>query len=154
MRRLFYLFVLLIFASTPLKAQQTATQALTITVGPGPGSGGQQATQALTLIVNPPASPNSAQAMLSMAVLHSITLTWQAVTPGPGQFPTIGYNVFRTTMNGQPYSQVNTAPVSGLQYIDGGLTSGLTYYYVITSVDSKGNQSPASSQTSATVPVP
>jgi hypothetical protein len=149
MRRLLYLAVFLILAPMPVKAQQQATRALTITVGSS-SSGGNQATQALTITVGPPQASQG----FTMTVLHSITLTWQAVTPGAGQFPIIGYNVFRSTMSGQPYSQVNTTPISGLQYIDGGLTSGSTYYYVITSVDSKGNQSPASSQMSATVPVP
>ena len=149
MRRLLYLVALLILASMPVKAQQQATQALTITVGSG--SGAQQASQALTLTVSAGA-PESAQATFPLTVLHSGTLKWQAGTPGAN--PIAGYNVFRSTESGGPYSQINSALVSGLTYFDPGLASGTTYYYVITTVDSKGNQSSASPQVTAAIPAP
>ena len=160
------LVALLILASMPVKAQQQATQALTITVGSGSGaqqatqaltltvgssSGAQQASQALTLTVSA-GGPQSAQATFPLVVLHSATLTWQAGTPGAN--PIAGYNVFRSTRSGGPYSQINSALVSGLTYFDPGLASGTTYYYVIATVDSKGNQSFASPEAAAVVPVP
>jgi len=149
MRSSFYLVVLLILASMPVKAQQKATQALTLVVGSG--SGAQQASQALTLTVSM-SGPVSAQAAFPLPVLHSGTVKWQAGTPGAN--PVAGYNVFRSTKSGGPYSQINSALVTGLTYFDTGLASGTTYYYVITTVDSKGNQSSASPEATAVVPSP
>jgi len=150
LRRLLYLAVFLILASMPVKAQQQATQALTITVGSGSG-GAQQASQALTLTVSVD-GPESAQATLPLTVLHSGSIMWQAGTPGAN--PIVGYNVFRSGRSGGPYSQINSALVFGLTYFDPGLASGTTYYYVVTTVDSIGNQSPASPQATVTVPAP
>jgi predicted small integral membrane protein len=132
MRRLFYLAVLLVLAPMPVKAQQQASQALTLTVSTG--------------------GPECAQAMIPLTVLHSGTVTWQAGMPGAN--PIAGYNVFRSTRSGGAYSQINSALVSGLTYFDPGLTSGTIYYYVVATVDSKGNQSSDSAQTTAVVPTP
>ena len=164
MRRLLYLVALLILASMPVKAQQHATQALTLTVGSSSGpqqatqaltltvgssSGAQQASQALTLTVSAGAR---AQATFSLTVLHSLIVSWLAGTPGAN--PIVGYNVFRSNRSRGPYSQINSTPVSGLTYFDPGLTSGTTYYYVVTAVDSEANQSLASPEAAAVVPAP
>jgi hypothetical protein len=150
MRRSLYLALLLTLASMPVTAQQQASQALSITVGSGSGA---QASQALTLTVGTGAgNPQSAQAAFLLTVLHSGTVMWQAGTPGAN--PISGYNVFRSLMGGGPYSQVNSVLVPGLTYLDPGLASGTTYYYVITTVDSEGNQSSDSPQATAVIPSP
>jgi hypothetical protein len=131
MRRLLYVVPFLILASMPVGAQQ-ASQSLTLTVS----TSGTQ----------------SAQAALLLTVLHSGTVMWQAGTPGTN--PIVGYNVFRSLTSGGPYSQVNSSLVSGLTYLDPGLAAGTTYYYVITTVDSEGNQSSDSPQATAVVPTP
>ena len=52
-----------------------------------------------------------------------------------------GYNVYRRTTNGSGYVKINTSLVSGVTYTDSNVTSGTTYYYVTTAVDSSGNES-------------
>jgi len=42
--------------------------------------------------------------------------------------------------------------ISTTSYVDAGVSSGQTYYYVATEVDSSGMESSYSSQVSATIP--
>jgi len=60
------------------------------------------------------------------------------------------YSVKRSTTNGGPYTTI--APgLAGLSYTDAAVTSGVTYYYVITAVNQYG-ESPNSAQVFATIP--
>jgi fibronectin type 3 domain-containing protein len=42
--------------------------------------------------------------------------------------------------------------ISATSYVDSGVSSGQTYYYVATEVDSSGTESSYSSEVSATIP--
>ena len=81
------------------------------------------------------------------AVSHSATLTWTASTS-----PAIGYNVYRSTVSGGPYTKVTASVTSGVTYSDTSVQSGQTYYYVVTAVNSSLVESVFSSQVSATIP--
>jgi len=61
-----------------------------------------------------------------------------------------GYDVYRSTSQGGPYTQVNGARLSASAYTETGLSNGSTYYYVVKATDTAGNQSEASSEASAT----
>jgi fibronectin type 3 domain-containing protein len=61
-----------------------------------------------------------------------------------------GYNVYRDTSSGGPYSQVNGSLVASSDYTDGTVTNGTTYYYVVTAVDTSSNESGYSNEASAT----
>ena len=63
-----------------------------------------------------------------------------------------GYNVYRGTVNGGPYTKINPALVTTLGYTDTAVASGTIYYYVCTSVDSTGLESVYSDQVTAQVP--
>lgn len=63
-----------------------------------------------------------------------------------GSYGATGYNVKRSTTLGGPYTTLTT--VTGTSYTDGGLTDGVTYYYVITAVNGNG-ESVNSTQASA-----
>jgi hypothetical protein len=80
---------------------------------------------------------------------HYVVLSWTAsTTPG-----VIGYNVYRGTTSGGPYSKLNSSPVTGTTYTDDTVQAGATYYYVGTAVASDGvTESAYSDQASATVP--
>jgi len=78
---------------------------------------------------------------------HSAALSWTASTSTVS-----GYNVYRGTVNGGPYTLINPSLVTGLSYTDTTVLSGATYYYVTTAVDSSGVQSVDSNQVIATVP--
>jgi Abnormal spindle-like microcephaly-assoc'd, ASPM-SPD-2-Hydin len=78
---------------------------------------------------------------------HSASLSWQAGASG-----ITGYNVYRGTTNGGPYSQVNSALVSAPSYTDSTVAGGSTYYYVTTEVNSQGQESGYSNVAEAQIP--
>jgi len=61
-----------------------------------------------------------------------------------------GYNVYRSTTSGGPYSKLNASPVSSSNYGDNSVNGGVTYYYVVRAVDASMNESANSNQASAT----
>jgi hypothetical protein len=78
---------------------------------------------------------------------HSVTLSWIRSTSSVS-----GYDIYRGTQKGGPYTKITPSLVSGTTYNDTNVQSGLTYYYVATAVDSSGMQSVFSSEISATIP--
>ncbi|MEZ4655437.1 MAG: endonuclease [Candidatus Eisenbacteria bacterium] len=91
----------------------------------------------------PPGSPTG---LVATAGDGSVDLDWA----DNGESDLAGYNVFRATTAGGPYSQVNGLTVSASAYHDGGLSNGTTYFYVVTAVDLSGNESGNSGEASAT----
>jgi fibronectin type 3 domain-containing protein len=80
-------------------------------------------------------------------VAHSVTLTWTASTS-----TVVGYNVYRSTVSGGPYTKLTSTADASTTYTDSAVTAGATYFYVVTSVDSSGVESANSSEVSATIP--
>jgi fibronectin type 3 domain-containing protein len=60
-----------------------------------------------------------------------------------------GYNVYRATSPGGPYTRLNVGLVTGTTFASAGLANGITYYYVVRAVDSSSNESAASAEVSA-----
>jgi hypothetical protein len=80
-------------------------------------------------------------------VPHSVTLSWTASTSA-----VTGYNMYSSTVSGGPYTKLNSALDTTIQYTDSTVQSGLTYFYVATSVDSSNVESTFSNEVSATIP--
>jgi len=78
---------------------------------------------------------------------HSVTLTWKA-----SKSAVKGYNVYRGTTSGGPYTKINPDLVPGLTYKDQDVPGGTTYYYVTRAVDADGRESANSSEIKAAVP--
>jgi len=78
---------------------------------------------------------------------NSVALSWIASVSVVS-----GYNVYRGTTNGGPYTKINSSLVTTLSYTDTAVTSGSIYYYVCTSVDSAGVESIYSNQVTAQIP--
>lgn len=78
---------------------------------------------------------------------HTVQLAWNASTSTVS-----GYNIYRATNNGGPYTKMNSALVMSLNYTDSSLASSTTYYYVTTAVDAAGIESTYSNQVTAVVP--
>jgi predicted xylan-binding protein with Ca-dependent carbohydrate-binding module/lysyl oxidase/fibronectin type III domain protein len=91
----------------------------------------------------PPAPPTGVTAT---AGDRTVSLAWSANT----ESDLAGYNVYRGTANGGPYTKINSSLLTSRSYGDTGLTNGTTYYYVIKAVDTSGNVSNASSQVQGT----
>jgi hypothetical protein len=81
------------------------------------------------------------------AVSHTVSLSW---TPSSSTYS--GFNVYRGTSSGGPYTRVDTSMVSSTSYLDAGVSSGQAYYYVATEVDTTGTESGYSSEVSAVIP--
>jgi uncharacterized protein YjdB len=78
---------------------------------------------------------------------HWVGLAWTASTS-----PVVGYNAYRSTTSGGPYTKLNSSLISGTSYDDQTVQSGTTYYYVTTAVNSLGLESVYSNEAAATVP--
>jgi hypothetical protein len=76
---------------------------------------------------------------------HSVTLSWTASTT-----PGVTYNLFRGTISGGPYTQIQTG-ITSTSATDTTVIAGNTYYYVAQSQDSNG-QSVNSNQVQAVTP--
>jgi fibronectin type 3 domain-containing protein len=85
---------------------------------------------------------------LGSTTSHSVDLSWTAST----STDVIGYNVYRSASPSGPFERLNSALVSGTTYTDYTVTSGATYYYAVTAVDSSGGESGYSNVAEATVP--
>jgi fibronectin type 3 domain-containing protein len=81
---------------------------------------------------------------------HSVTLTWHAPAES-AKSPAVSYNVYRSTTESGASVKVASG-VKALTYHDTAVNPGTTYFYVVRSVDSGGNESPSSEQIKVTVP--
>jgi len=81
---------------------------------------------------------------------HSVNLSWTASTS-----PNIsGYNIYRGTKSGGPYSKINAVLNASTVYTDTTVADGQTYYYVTTAVNSSNEESAYSNQATAVIPPP
>lgn len=79
---------------------------------------------------------------------HSVALSW---TASPSNV--IGYNLYRGTQSGGPYpTKLTSSPQANTNFSDSNVTSGTTYYYVATAVDSNNVESVDSNEASANIP--
>ena len=80
---------------------------------------------------------------------HSITIAW---TYTQGTDLATGFNVYRATVTGGPYTKISTTvlAVTTLQFTDTVGVGGTKYFYVVDAQDSAGNHSPYSGEASAT----
>jgi hypothetical protein len=77
---------------------------------------------------------------------YSVSLWWNASSS-----PNVsGYNVYRATVSGGPYTKLNSLLV-GLQYSDLDVQAGQTYYYVCTAVNNSNVESIHSNEARAVV---
>jgi hypothetical protein len=112
----------------------------TITVEHGEAVSGDAAQLTLT----------GAEGLITIWSSHRATLNWVASTSSR----VVGYNVYRGTTSGGPYTKVNSTPASGTRFTDRYVQAGQTYYYVTTSVDASGNESGYSNESTVTIPSP
>jgi hypothetical protein len=85
----------------------------------------------------PPAVPTG---LTASGAKKKVNLNWNDNT----EPDLAGYNVYRATAPGGPFTKVNTSLVTTSAYTNTGLTSGTTYYFYVTAVDTTGNESAAS----------
>jgi hypothetical protein len=96
----------------------------------------------------PPATPTGLQAVFSgLEAQKFIDLTWNANT----ESDLAGYNVYRHESAAEPV-KINSALAKTPAFRDSNVAAGHTYFYSVTAVDLRNNESPRSAETSETVP--
>jgi fibronectin type 3 domain-containing protein len=81
--------------------------------------------------------------------MHNVGVSWTASSSSG----VVGYNIYRgTSPGGECSTPINTTPVSGIGFTDESVAAGSTYFYVVMAVGSDDQESPASTETSTTVP--
>lgn len=129
-------------AAFTLAAQQS-TQ-ISVTFSPtsgGPASG--------TLSITSNAQTSSLTVPLSGTGAHNVALSWQETGS-----QIAGYNAYRSTVSGGPFSKINSSLITPTSYIDATVAAGQTYYYVVTSVSTAGVESAYSNEVTVVVPSP
>jgi Abnormal spindle-like microcephaly-assoc'd, ASPM-SPD-2-Hydin/Immunoglobulin I-set domain len=127
-----------------LNPGQTAT--LTATFAPATAG---SVTGTISVVSNATNSPDtiSLSGTGVATVTHSVSLAWS-----PSTSPVVGYNTYSSQTSGGPYTKMNSAPVASTSYTDSAVQAGLTYFFVVTSVDSNNVESAYSTEVSALVP--
>jgi glycosidase len=90
----------------------------------------------------PPGPPTGVTAKSRGAT--SIGLSWAA----PADADLYGYVIYRSTTSGSGYQEVGRTDAATAKFVDTGLTSGTTYYYVVKALDQANNLSAASAEAS------
>jgi hypothetical protein len=101
----------------------------------------------ISMVSNASGSPATVSLSGTGVAQHSATLAWDASTSTVS-----GYNIYRGTVSGGPYTKINASLAAILTYTDSTVQSGTTYFYVTTAVDSSGDESVFSNGASATIP--
>jgi hypothetical protein len=81
-------------------------------------------------------------------VPHSVLVTWTASVSSN----IVGYKIYRSSTSGGPYTQIGF--IGGTSYADTNVFSGRAYFYVVTTVDDRNNESVLSTQVTAVIPKP
>jgi len=128
-------------------------QSTTVTVTFDPSAAGS-VTGGLAIASNATNSTNIAlsgtgvaASSSSASTQHSVALNWS-----PSASAVTGYFVYRGTISGGPYSKLFASADTAANYKDSSVSDGLTYYYVVTAVDSSSVESSYSNEVSATIP--
>jgi poly(3-hydroxybutyrate) depolymerase/fibronectin type 3 domain-containing protein len=109
----------------------------------GAESAASNAVTGVTTGTPPPVSPPTGLS-ITAATSSALTVNWSAVSGASG------YNVYRSSTSGGPYTKVNTTTVAGTSFTNTGLTASTTYYFVVRSLNSGGTESANSTQISGT----
>ncbi len=130
------------FSPNPIAAPGAGTSVMTITVGSSTLTG----NYSITVIGTGGGIQHSRSVTLSVTAY--VALAWTASTSSG----VAGYNAYRSTTSGGPYTKLNSSLIVGTSYADPTVQSGGVYYYVTTAVNAQGVESTYSNQSVATVP--
>jgi large repetitive protein len=105
------------------------------------GCGGHISSHAYTVVI----------ASTTRTIQHVVSLFWAPSTSSD----ITGYNVYRAAISTGPYSRINSGGlVAASLYDDSTVKSGMTYFYVVTTVNSSGIESGFSNQVKTVVTYP
>jgi hypothetical protein len=98
---------------------------------------------------NSPASIPLTGTATTSAPSHSVALSW-----ADSDTTITGYNVYRGTQSGGPYTKMNSTLDTSKAWTDATVQAGATYYYSVTAVNGSGQESAKSTPVKAVVPTP
>ena len=126
-------------------------QAITLNVQFDPTVTGV-ATGQLTIASNSSSGSTAVVALTGtgQVVTHEVDLSWDAPSSSPD--PVAGYEVYRSPSGSSAYQLINSSPDTQTTYVDTMVQSGLSYDYIVKSVDASGNESTASNMAAVTIP--
>jgi hypothetical protein len=81
---------------------------------------------------------------------NAVNLSWDA--PSSFSDPVAGYNVYRSPSGSSTYLLVNSSIDTATTYVDSTVQAGLTYDYIVESVDASGVESSPSNMFGVTIP--
>ena len=81
---------------------------------------------------------------------HWIHLRWSA--PTQSSMPVAGYNIYRSDDGGKAFRKVNRMPVTKTEYNDRSVRGGVSYIYLVKSVDHMDAESGPSNEIRLRVP--
>ncbi len=108
-----------------------------ISIDLAPQSAWLLATNQIDLL--PPPAPTGLMVVEGDAQL---ALNWDAVGEASG------YNIYRSSVSGGGWVKLNPEPLTTAQYLDTAVENTRLYYYVVTALDSMGNESMVSAEAS------
>ncbi|MFA5239379.1 MAG: cellulase family glycosylhydrolase [Phycisphaerae bacterium] len=109
------------------------------------------ASAELPVTTPPDTTPPSAPTGLTATTDDSmVSLDWNNNT----EHDLSGYNVYRSITFGSGYVKINPSLLTSSDYIDNSVFNNITYYYVVTAVDTSSNESDDSDEISATPAIP
>ena len=108
---------------------------------------GASVTGSVSLVSDAPNSPTNVA--LGGSTTHYVNLYWTASSSSVA-----GYNIYRSSESGGPYTRINSSLQAGSIYTDKTVQGGQTYSYVSTAVSSNGFESAYSNETQVVIPTP
>jgi fibronectin type 3 domain-containing protein len=108
------------------------------------------ATGLLTITSNSSTNGTATIGLSGTGVAAQVELSWNA--PESTTDPIAGYNIYRSTGSSTSYQLLNSSVDTQTTYGDATVQNGLTYNYIVKSVDDSGVESGPSNMTTVTIP--
>jgi hypothetical protein len=124
----------------------TAGQSVPFTVKFAPQMSGS-ASASISFVTSTSSATETVTGTGATATQHSADLSWS-----PSASTVVGYNVYRSTTSGGPYTKINSSLDPSTTYTDSTVQNGQIYYYVSTAVNGAGTESGYSNQLQMAIP--
>lgn len=124
-------------------------QSVSLTVQFSPTAAGA-ATGQITITSSSATGGTIVVGLSGTATQHLVDLAWNAPAASPD--PLAGYHVYRSLSGANSYQFLGTVDISITTYSDTTVQSGISYDYVVKSIDTSGVESAPSNTTSVAIP--
>jgi hypothetical protein len=108
------------------------------------------ATGDLSIKSNSSVNGTAVVSLSGTGVSHQVALSWDA--PAMSTVPILSYNTYRLTSGSSAYQLLHSSAAPQTTYVDSTVQTDVTYNYIVTSIDSTGEESAPSNEVTATIP--